>query len=83
MLKPVIKLAIDAYQQSDRDRKLVTNPAGKLERQALPSSVSGKIFAAAILSSDSGLEFLHNDSAVLVSYVFFECGEACIFLQLR
>lgn len=79
---PLIHLALSAYKIADMDRKALENPELSKERRAFSSSVARSILRAAVSTADTDLELLRSASAVLISYVFFERGEAGAALLL-
>lgn len=64
------------------ERKFLSDSEAAKEHRALTSSVALQIFQAAMASSNADVTFLRNAWAILVSYVFFERGEAGISLLL-
>lgn len=75
-LTPLLQLAVTAYQQGDLNRKALEDPGILKERRALPSTVARRICNAALEAADTELKFIRAAAAILVSYVFFERGEA-------
>ena len=78
----LIQLALAAYQKSDLDRRAAADLEAHRERRALPTTVARKIFDTAMAAPSLNRQFIRNATAVLVSYVFFERGEAGAALRM-
>ena len=82
-LSPLVQMAVAAYKQANLDRKELLDPDSKKGRRALPSTVARSIFNASMEAQDSDIGFIRSATAVLVSFDFFERGEAGSALLLE
>ncbi len=80
---PLIQMAIKAYQTADGHRRAQSDPTSGKERCGIPATVMKRIADAALIAPISEIKFIRAASAVVVSYMFLERGEAGASLMMN